>query len=312
MPARTSLQRIQIKCEFQFLITTHFNFATMIKKVNTQHTRSQLLKICSFGLLLVFTACDEQRRVIEPFVPAGNRVVLLEEFTGVGCTNCPKGSREIENLLTQFPNNLIAVSIHAGFFADTNIFNFGKYDFRTEEGQFLFGYLGPNLGYPAGVVDRTPVNGDMQIGRNQWASAITNDIQDQPAVELSIEKSFNASTRELVVTINGIGKENVTGEIRLSVMLTESGIVDAQDDIEADPHIVLDYVHNHVLRDMFTPADGAPLFENLILGQTFSQTYSLVLNDACIPENMEIVAFASVVNGNNFPVLQAAAAHVIE
>lgn len=276
------------------------------------HTLSPMLKICSIGLLLVLSACDEQRRVIEPFVPAGNRVVLLEEFTGVGCTNCPKGSREIENLLTQFPDNLIAVSIHAGFFADTNIFSFGKYDFRTEEGTFLFGYLGPNLGYPAGVVDRIPVNGDMQIGRNQWASAITNDIQDQPAVELSIEKSYNSTTRELVVTIKGIGKESVTGEIRLSVMVTESGIVDAQDDQEADPHIVLDYVHNHALRDMFTPAAGATLFQNLIVGQTFSQTYSMILNDTWVPENMEIVAFASVVNGNTFPVLQAASVHVID
>ena len=291
---------------------THFNFVAMVKTENTSTTFIQLYKICLFGLLLILGGCDEQRRVIEPFVPAGNRVVLLEEFTGVGCTNCPRGSVEIENLLTQFPDNLIAVSIHAGFFADTNIFHFGKYDFRTEEGEFLFGYLGPNLGYPAGVVDRTPVNGDMQIGRNQWASAITSEIQIQPAVELSIEKSFNTTTRELVVTISGIGKEAVTGEIRLSALVTESGVIDAQDDAEADPHIVLDYVHNHVLRDMFTPPEGAPLFNDLIVGQTFSQTYSLILDSSWVPENMEIVAFASLVNGTSIPVLQAASAHVTE
>ena len=284
----------------------------MIKKENTGTAPIQLYKICLFSLLLVFVARDEQRRVIEPFVPAGNRVVLLEEFTGVGCTNCPKGSREIENLLTQFPDNLIAVSIHAGFFADTSIFSFGNYDFRTEEGQFLFGYLGPNLGYPAGVVDRTPVNGDMQIGRNQWASAITSEIQDQPAVELSIEKLYNADTRELQLIVNGIGKEAVSGEIRLSALVTESGIIDAQDDQEADPHIVLDYVHNHVLRDMFTPAAGAPLFQNLAVGQTFSQSYSIILDGSWVPEHMEIVAFASVVSGNTFPVLQATSVHVTE
>ncbi len=291
---------------------THFNYSAMIKKENTSVILNRMYKVCLFGLLLVISGCDEQWRVIEPFVPSGNRVVLLEEFTGIGCTNCPKGSREIENLLTQFPDNLIAVSIHAGYFADTSIFSFGKYDFRTEEGTLVYDYLKPILGYPSGVVDRTPVNGDIQLGRNQWASAITNEIQDQPAVELSIEKSFNPTTRELEVTINGIGKENVAGEIRLSVMVIESGIVDAQDDIEADPHIVLDYVHNHVLRDMFTPATGAPLFQNLVVGQTFSQTFSIVLDSSWVPENMEIVAFASVVNGNSFPVLQAASAHVTE
>ena len=104
----------------------------------------------------------------------------------------------------------------------------------------------------------------------------------------------------------------MTGEIRLSALVIESGIIDAQDDQEADPHIVLDYIHNHVLRDMFTPAAGAPLFENLVVGQTFSKTYSIILNDAWVPENMEIVAFASVVSGTTFPVMQAASIHVTE
>ena len=122
-------------------------------------------------LLLVpvlFFSCDEQRRVIEPFVPSGNRVVLLEEITGKGCTNCPKGSREIENLLVQFPDNLVVVSNHSGFFANPQFFPLGQYDLRTEEGEFLYSYLGPNLGYPAGVVNRVPVNGDMQTSLNQW------------------------------------------------------------------------------------------------------------------------------------------------
>lgn len=220
--------------------------------------------------LVTLFACDEERRVIVPVVPGGDRVILLEEFTGKGCTNCPKGSREIENLLTQFPDNLVAVSIHAGFFANPQFFPLGTYDLRSEEGIFLYDYLGPNFGYPAGVVDRTPVNNAMQLGVNQWASAINHDIQIQPAVEINIEKSYNAANRELTVTVNGIGKEDVSGDIRLSIMLTESGIVDAQDDFEAGG-IVQNYVHNHVLRDMLTPAAGESLFTNLTTGQVFQK-----------------------------------------
>ena len=133
----------------------------------------------------MLVSCEEQRRVIEPFIPAGNRIVLLEEFTGKGCTNCPKGSREIENLLTRFPDNLVVVSLHAGFFANPQIFHIGQYDFRTAEGEILYDYLGPNFGYPAGVIDRTPVNNEMQLSANAWASAISNDIQEAPAVGAS-------------------------------------------------------------------------------------------------------------------------------
>ncbi len=263
------------------------------------------------GFLLLIGSCDEQRRVIVPFVPAGDRVVLLEEFTGKGCTNCPKGSREIDNLLSQFPNNLIAVSIHAGFFANPQFFPLGQYDLRTEEGEFIFGYLGPNLGYPSGVVNRIPVAGDMQIGLNQWASAITSQIQQQPAVDLSLVKAYYVDTRELTITVGGIGKQSVQGEIRLSVMLTESGIVDAQDDIEAGG-IVQDYVHKHVLRDMLTPAAGAPLFTGITTGQIFSQTYTTILPAGWVAEDMEIVAFVSVVQGSSFPVLQAVSAHLAD
>jgi hypothetical protein len=268
-------------------------------------------KIAVFGLLLVVSGCDENRRGIVPFVPEGNRVVLLEEITGKGCTNCPKGSREIDNLLTQFPNNLVVVSIHAGFFANPQQFPVGQYDLRTEEGEFLIDYLTQPVGYPSGVVNRTRVGNSMQLGLNQWASAITNQIQDEPAVEISISKTFNPTTRELQVTVSGIGKEPVTGDIRLSIMLTESGIVDAQDDQEAGG-IVQDYVHKHVLRDMLTPAAGATIASSITSGQVFTQSYTGTLPANWVEGNMEIIAFVSAVNGSNFPVLQAAATHVTE
>ena len=277
-----------------------------------QHFKSNYKLAVFISFLVIALGCEEQKRVIEPFIPAGNRVVLLEEFTGKGCTNCPKGSREIENLLTLFPNNLVAVSIHAGFFANPQFFPIGQYDFRTEEGEILFDYLGPNLGYPSGVVNRIPVSGDMQIGANAWASAISNEIQKAPAIELSITKQFNPATRELSVTVGGIAKEPVAGNIHLSIMLTESGIIDAQDDAEATPHIVPDYVHKHLLRDMMTPAQGAPILTSISTGQTFSETFSLTLDQSWVAENMEIIAFVSRVAGNEFPVLQAVSAHVTE
>ncbi|HZV68759.1 MAG TPA: Omp28-related outer membrane protein [Saprospiraceae bacterium] len=258
-----------------------------------------------FVFIISMFSCDEQRRIIEPFVPAGNRVVLLEEFTGKGCTNCPKGSREIENLLTLFPNNLVAVSIHAGFFANPQFFPLGDYDFRTMEGDFLYDYLTHPIGYPSGVVNRTPVSGDLQISANAWSSAISTQIQIAPAVEITIVHSFNAVTRELEVTVNGIGKEVVSGDIRLSIMITESGIVDAQDDQEAGG-VVQDYVHKHVLRGMLTPAEGISISTGLTVGQTFSESFTRILDAGWNTDHMDIVAFVSEVNGNNFPVLQAA------
>ena len=282
-----------------------------MSNLNTSSHLLSLVKGGALALSLMLTGCFEQQRVIEPFVPSGNRVVLLEEFTGKGCTNCPKGSRELENLLTQFPNNLVAVSLHAGFFADPVQFPVGVYDLRTDEGEYLINYLSQPIGYPSGVVNRTPVSGDMQQGLNQWASSITSAIQVPPGIEIGIVRTYDVNTRQLVVTINGIGKKDLAGEIRLSVMITESGIVDAQNDLEAGG-IVDDYVHKHVLRDMLTPAAGATVLNSISTGQTFSETYSTTIDTGWAAEHMEIIAFVSLVNGNDIPVVQAASAHLME
>lgn len=261
--------------------------------------------------ILTLAGCYEEQRVITPFVPSGNRVVLIEEFTGKGCTNCPRGSRELENLLSQFPNNLVAVSIHAGFFANPQFFPLGTYDLRTDEGEFLIEYLSQPLGYPSGVINRKAFGGELQLSLNQWASAIASEIQEEPAIDLSIVRTFDVNTRQLSVTVSGIGKEPVAGDIRLSVMLTESGIIDAQDDFEAGG-IVEDYEHKHVLRDMLTPQAGAPVLTNITTGQTFSQTFTRILDATWIADKMEIIAFVSVVNGSDFPVVQATTLHVGE
>jgi len=263
-------------------------------------------------VVLFLSSCEEQYRHIEPFVPSGNRVVLIEEFTGKGCTNCPKGSRELENLLLQFPDNLAVVSIHAGFFADPQFFPLGTFDFRTEEGEDLYDYLGPPVFYPAATIDRTLVSGDRMLGLNQWASLVTEHIQQDPDIDLSLSTNYDAGTRELRVTVSGIGKRTVNGDIRISVMLTESGIVDWQDDAEADPHIVTDYVHKHVLRAMLTASRGDVLDNNIGLGESFTRSYVTVLPGEWAPEKMEVLAFVNVVGGGDFPVIQAVTAHVAE
>lgn len=269
-------------------------------------------RLFALGTLLFFLSCDEQKEPIEPFTPPeGERVILIEEFTGIGCTNCPKGSREIESLLTQYPDNLVAVSIHAGFFSDTSTFSFGKYDFRTEEGAALYNYIGAPLGYPSASINRTPVAGDLQLSLNQWSSAINRDIQVDPAVEILLDVSYDAGSRLLVVNTSTVAKENISGDLRLSIMLTESGIVDAQDDLEFGG-INYNYVHNHVLRDMLTPATGETLSNSVMTGQVLPKSYSVTLPAQWVAENMEVIAFVSSDNANGIPVLQAAHSHVIE
>ena len=152
----------------------------------------------------------------------------------------------------------------------------------------------------------------MQLSLNQWGSAINQQIQVEPSVEVVVNTEFIASSRELQVEVVIVGKEPITNsDLRLSVMLTESGIIDAQDDFEAGG-IVDDYEHNHVLRDMLTPAAGLTIGSSITVGEIITQTFTTTLPDNWMHHNMEVIAFVSRVEGGTYPVLQAASAHVVE
>jgi hypothetical protein len=254
-----------------------------------------------------------RKRTIEPVVPTGDRVVLLEEFTGKGCTNCPKGSREIENLRSIWGGQLSVVSIHANFFADPQFFPLGQYDLRTDEGEQLFDLLGPNLGYPAGVINRTKFNGEYQHAANVWGGYIAQEIEADPEIEFTIMHEYDPGTRLLQMIVSGRAKVAVTTPIRISVMITESGIVDAQDDAEAGG-IVEDYIHNHVLRDMLTPFDGQDLADALAEGEEFEEEFTdFTIPTEWVDSECTIIVFISRNAGSgNITVLQAGEIHLTE
>ena len=127
-------------------------------------------KIVYLSLLaVVLGSCTE----IPPVVPAlGDRKVLVEEFTGVRCVNCPAGASELENLKGIYGERLVIVSIHAGDFSPP--FTDSRFDFRTAEGDALEKRLGAPLGYPTAVINRKKFTGQtgLQVGRSQWAGLI--------------------------------------------------------------------------------------------------------------------------------------------
>jgi hypothetical protein len=248
-------------------------------------------------------------------VPSGERIVLIEEFTGKGCTNCPKGSRELENLISIFQDQLVVVSIHAGFFADPSEFPLGQYDLRTDEGEAIYSMLGPNFGYPAGVVNRRKFNNSFQHGANVWAGFITQESAIEPQVEFSLSREFNTTTRHLHLILEGRAKVDIPEETRVSVMIAESGIVDAQDDSESPlPNgIVPDYVHKHVLRDMLTAFDGQVLAPALIAGEEFTVEFHYDVPSDWVAAECNVIAFIALNAGSgDITVLQAGEVHMTE
>ncbi len=273
------------------------------------------MKQVLFSLVIgafLLSACEEVPPVINPIM-GGNpddsssvenqqRQVLIEEFTGVRCVNCPAGTQAIQSLLGIHGERLVAVSIHAGFFSPP--YTQSLYDFRTPQGNSILSYVGEPLGFPTAVVNRKLFSGeqDLQLGQSQWAGFISEELAVAPSVKIAITPEFNDVTRVLKADIDLFIEENITeSDVRLSVLITENGIVDYQLTPEG---LKADYVHLHVLRGMMTNYDGNPLTEPLVDGAEISRSYTLTLPDGWVADNCHVVAFVHL-GGGSKEVLQA-------
>ncbi|MCB0640765.1 MAG: hypothetical protein KDC44_03960, partial [Phaeodactylibacter sp.] len=154
--------------------------------------------------LFLWTGCTEIPPIVNPImgppeeppivVDDQSRNVLIEEFTGVTCVQCPGGSAEIEALLGIHGSRLVAVSIHAGDFSFP--FPDSQVDFRCTEGTQLINYLGSPYGYPSAVIDRRKFDGefDLQLGKDQWAGYIEQEKAIDPKVRIGVRTEYNEST----------------------------------------------------------------------------------------------------------------------
>ncbi len=275
--------------------------------------------------LLTFYACDE----IPPDVSnmAGMqggggtsvnvddqvRHALIEEFTGVRCINCPAGSAAIENLLDSYGEELVAISIHAGFFSPP--YTQSLYDFQTPDGDNLLNYLGQPLGFPTAVVNRKSFSGDaaeLQLNQSDWAGAIATELQETPKVKIGVEHTYNAASREVDLTATLFVQETITDvDPRITVMLTENGVVDHQLTPQSSPDTDPDYVHKHVLRDIITNFDGNAIVTPLTAGAEISEPFSFTVSPDWDADKCEIIVLVHQ-NGVNKEVIQVVQVHLVE
>lgn len=220
-------------------------------------------------LLCAFVSCDKiegpyitpddsvDTDVEFPALDEGNlfRKVLIEEYTGTRCTNCPDGHRALTALHERYGDTLVAIGIHAGIFA-TPMGEFST-DFRTEEGTTLYqDYSVAQIGTPSAVVSRTQYNNAFALNISSWQPTIDQKITKECVAAVQIINIFDAATQKLTAHTKTTLLNGYSGEVQLALYVIEDGIVAPQKDGE---EVISDYVHNHVLRGSLNGVYGAPL-----------------------------------------------------
>lgn len=181
------------------------------------------------------------------------RKILIYEFTGYQCFNCPEGALEIDNLSSKMGDTLVPISIHSGFYAKPNP---PKYvtDFTSDAGDEYEGLFVP-IGYPTGVVGMKKFDDAYQHGRSSWETLIRSEINDAPEdiPTIKLNSYYSAETNGLFAKADVKFPVATTVNHSLIFLIVEDHIVDVQLN---GSELQTDYDHRHVLRGAIEKALG--------------------------------------------------------
>jgi len=242
------------------------------------------------------------------------RKILIEEFTGMLCTFCPDGSREIERMDSIYGDQLIPMSIHAGGFAvvpaggngfDANgdlIMDYTT-DFNTPSGTIYFNTFGV-ASNPAATVSR--LNNASITGLSQWEIDFNTIKNDVPKVSIGLSTLYDDSSRTVKAVVNTEWLSTETGSYNLQLYLIEDSIVDWQ--LDNGVHTQF-YVHRHLFRKAINGTWGSPI-PSSNLGDVDTQEAALVLPSNWKKEHCIIIAHIYK-SSPNYEVMQVEELHVL-
>ncbi len=245
---------------------------------------------------LLFVACDvipESDRLETVELEPSDRKVLLLEFTGYRCVNCPSAAEVAHNLIDAIPENIVVVAMHPeghGFTTPENKVNALS---SPEAMEYLSLYGGStSTAFPTGVVNGRKFDGQYLQGKDSWMAQVADERMKAPDYLLNLTYT-NEGTHKVVTKIipNNIV---VDYNVSLQMWLLESNIVASQAS-KGDK-----YVHNHVFRKALNPLMGDKLGN---ISAEKEMVYTFDVDSRYVLENCSVVAV--LINTETNEVVQA-------
>ncbi|MES2622520.1 MAG: Omp28-related outer membrane protein [Bacteroidota bacterium] len=214
--------------------------------------------------------------------------VMIEEFTGVRCPNCPQGHQTIANIKTANPGRVISVSFHPVNSLGYH-YEFSADIFENNDAQILFDYLGQRGFEPVAGIDRTPYNASSVLfDRNTWGSNVASELALSTPVNIILDKSYDSVSRELTIVTELHYTQSIASENKLTLLVSESNIISAQLN-----NSVIDTFYNHkdIQRAFISEIQGDLIEQPRDAGRVIIKVYKITLAPKWKPENMHIVAY---------------------
>ncbi len=236
--------------------------------------------------------------------------VLIEEFTGQNCNNCPSAHETLHTLSNANPGRLNIIGLYV-FGIPQGIPPTGSVnDFRdstaTRVGNDIYGGV---PGLPSGGIDRLPNSTGIETNRAFWGSNVASQLSIPDSMNLSLTSSWDATNNIATIISKVTFTQDISTKQHLNVVITEDSMMDLQ---EFPDSVHTGYVFTNVFRDMVSsPVLGDPILDTVatkLKGRVFKRTYYYKLKTktpAIIPANCHVVAFISNSGGAEKRIIQS-------
>ena len=236
--------------------------------------------------------------VIPPFgaYPSNTQNVLIEDFTGHRCGNCPTAAEIAHELKEQYQGQVCVASIHSALppyhfqsvseEGDPEYPAYSHY-FRTEAGDQYPLDIAGFIGNPVGMINRDlDEAGQIWQFHPTWSEKVHEIFDNNLPLLMNVQVNTNyyTETRGLFVHVQSETLKSIEGRYNMVIYLLQDEIIDWQTDYTATPSDIEDYYHHDVLIDNINGTYGDQLFASAsVAGEKFKNHYTYE-----IPEEIEV------------------------
>ena len=238
-------------------------------------------------MMLFVSSCDkiDINNTHKPFNISGHgKTVLIKDFTGVRCVNCPAAAEAVHELQHNLgEEHVIIMSVHAGSLAQpVGLFP----DLTTPEGNEW--YM-DNSSNPLFSVDYVALTSGHTLYVDQIDAPLSDALAEEQTFEIFTAVTYDDETRQLDMEADVVATADVEGDFYVTACLLEDSIVGRQ---VVPGGIDTAYVFRNVFRGTVNGADGDLFLDGPVyINDEYIYKYSIELDPAFNADQCYFLAY---------------------
>ena len=236
--------------------------------------------------------------------------ILLEDYTGHTCTNCPAAAAIAKQLEDDNSGKIIVASVHAspsGSFQSVQPPEFIT-DFQTTAGNAYVNDMENFLGNPMGTINRTSNGfaGSVWYFDSDWSSAVTNELGSSLLANIQVGYNYYAQTNGLFIHTESEFKSALNGDYNLIIYLVRDVVIAPQKLNNGTTEE--EYHHHSVLTDNINGTWGNVIASGSVnAGDKFYNDFSFQLTDPISDTTFDVTNLSLITyicDRNSYEVIQ--------